>query len=178
MFRSLIKEVERAASSLLARYLARASVAVPFLLAAGFGVTAVTLTLVAQFGAVAASWMMTVGFGLIGVVAALALTIDEQKEEEAEAQAAAREPQGVAAAATRLAADGMPAAVLGALLSMPGGPTTALSAARLLARNLPLVVLIVLIGTLLWPDRSGQGAGADGIADPGARADGLPREAA
>jgi hypothetical protein len=34
---------------------------------------------------------------------------------------------------------------------MPGGAAGALSAARLLGRNWPLVVLLVMIGALFWP---------------------------
>jgi hypothetical protein len=44
-----------------------------------------------------------------------------------------------------------PIALLGALVSMPGGAASALSIARLLGRNFPLVLLLVLIGALFWP---------------------------
>jgi len=36
-------------------------------------------------------------------------------------------------------------------MTMPGGAAGALGAARLLGRNWPLVVLLVLIGALFWP---------------------------
>jgi hypothetical protein len=44
-----------------------------------------------------------------------------------------------------------PIALLGALFSVPGGPASALSIARVLGRNFPLVLLLVMIGTLFWP---------------------------
>jgi hypothetical protein len=44
-----------------------------------------------------------------------------------------------------------PIALLGALFSMPGGASSALSVARLLGRNFPLVLLVVMIGALFWP---------------------------
>ena len=42
-------------------------------------------------------------------------------------------------------------AVLGSLLTLPGGATTALKVAQLLGRNYPLVLLMALIGLLFWP---------------------------
>jgi hypothetical protein len=42
---------------------------------------------------------------------------------------------------------------------MPGGAAGALGAARLLGRNWPLVVLLVVIGGLFWPTKD---AVADG----------------
>ena len=41
-------------------------------------------------------------------------------------------------------------------MTMPGGAAGALSAARLLARNLPLVLLLVMIGALFWPTKQGE----------------------
>ena len=49
-----------------------------------------------------------------------------------------------------------PIALLGALMTMPGGAAGALSAARLLGRNLPLVLLLVMIGALFWPTKEGE----------------------
>jgi hypothetical protein len=44
-----------------------------------------------------------------------------------------------------------PLAVLGGLLTLPGGGATALKVAQLLGRNYPLVLLTALIGLLFWP---------------------------
>lgn len=74
MFQGLIDDAKAAAASLVGKYLARASVAVPFLIAFGFATAAVHLTLTEQFGATNASLMMAGGFCAIGVVAALAVT--------------------------------------------------------------------------------------------------------
>ena len=49
-----------------------------------------------------------------------------------------------------------PIALLGALMTLPGGSAGALSAVRLLARNLPLVLLLVMIGMLFWPTKEGE----------------------
>jgi hypothetical protein len=44
-----------------------------------------------------------------------------------------------------------PFALLGVLTTAPGGATALLPVARLLARNLPLVLLLVMIAALFWP---------------------------
>ena len=84
MFAGLINQVKSAASDLVLQYLARASVAVPFVIALGFALAAVTVMLVERFGQVIAYWMVAGGLAIIGVVAAAAVSVKEQEEEEAE----------------------------------------------------------------------------------------------
>ena len=87
MFRGLLNDVKTAAGSLVARYVARASVAMPFLVAFGFATAAVTLMLVERYGAIAAYWMIAGGFTTIGVVAAAVVSVKEQDEAVADADA-------------------------------------------------------------------------------------------
>jgi hypothetical protein len=44
-----------------------------------------------------------------------------------------------------------PLALVGALLSAPRGATSVFKVARVLGRNFPLVLLLVVIGALFWP---------------------------
>ena len=69
MFRGLISDVKSAAGSLIAKYLARASVVAPFVIALAFATAAITLMLIDRFGSIAAFWMLAGGFILIGLVA-------------------------------------------------------------------------------------------------------------
>jgi hypothetical protein len=154
MFRELINHAKAAAGSLVARYFARASVAVPFVVALGFATAAVTITLVERYGHVAAYWLVAVGFTVIGLLAALIVSVKEQEEKRAEQQAEERDTAETGADAAAQAAVQLPVAALGALLSSPGGATAALGGAKLLGRNLPLVALIVLIGMLLLPSEA------------------------
>jgi hypothetical protein len=151
MFRGLINDAKSAAGSLIARYLARASVAVPFIIAVGFAIAAITLTLVDKFGGIIGSWMVAGGFTLIGLVATLAVTVKEHEEEVAEQQAEAADTGDVASDAAAQAAAQMPLALLGAALSSPIGPSTLVSGAKMAARNIPLVVLMAFIAMLFWP---------------------------
>jgi uncharacterized membrane protein len=151
MFRGLINDAKSAAGSLIAKYLARASVAVPFVVALGFATAAITLMLVERFGTITASWIVAGGFTLIGLVATLAVSVKEHEEEVAEKQAEEADTTQAAADAAAQAAAQMPLALLGAVLSTPMGPSTVAGGAKMVARNMPLVVLLALIALLFWP---------------------------
>jgi hypothetical protein len=151
MFAGVINQAKAAASGLLLKYVARASVAVPFVIALGFALAAVTVMLVERFGQVTAYWLLAAGLAAIGGVAAMAVSVKEQEEEEAEQLAEEADTGEAVSEATAQAVVQTPIALLGALFSMPGGATSALSAARLLGRNFPLVLLLVMIGALFWP---------------------------
>lgn len=151
MFAGLVNEAKAAASGLLLKYVARASVAVPFAIALGFALAATTVMLVQWFGHATAYWIMAVGLALVGLIAAVAVSIKEEQEEKAEELAEQTDTQEVVSEATAQALGQAPIALLGALASAPGGVTTLLPVVRLLARNLPLVLLVVMIGALFWP---------------------------
>ena len=151
MFRSLINDAKSAAVSVLAKYAVRASVAVPFLVAAGFGTAALTLVLAERLGALSAYCIMGGAFAAIGLIAALAVTVKEQEEEVADAAAERDDTAEVATDAAAQAAVQLPLALLGTLLTTPLGPGTALGGAKAIGRNLPLVVLLALVAFLFWP---------------------------
>ena len=168
MFQELINDAKAAAGSLIAKYLARASVAVPFFAACGFATAAVTFLLVERFGAIAACWIVAAGFTVIGIIAALLVSIKEQEEEVVEAEKA--EQQDTASDAIDAAAHVVtqtPIELVTALLSTPMGPGALAAGARSMGRNLPVVVLIGLIGALLWSEEADAGAprpnGMDGV---------------
>jgi len=154
MFQGLINDAKSAVGSLVAKYLARASVAVPFIVALGFATAAITLMLIERFGGIAASWIVAGGFVLIGLAATLAVTVKEHEEEVADKAAEETDTAGVATDAAAQAAAQMPLALLGAVLSTPMGPSTVAGGAKLVARNIPLVVMLALIALLFWPTES------------------------
>jgi hypothetical protein len=156
VFAGLVKEAKTAASGLLLKYLARASVAVPFAIALGFALAAATVMLVQSFGQVAAYWIMAAGLAVVGLIAAAAVSIKEEQEEKAEELAEQTDTQDVMSGATAQALGQAPFALLGALAAAPGGATTLLPVLRLLARNFPLVLLLVMIGALFWPTGGSQ----------------------
>jgi len=156
LFAGLINHARAAASHLVLRYVARASVAIPFIIALGFAIAATTVMLVERFGHVTAYWIMAAGLAALGVTAAIVVSIKEHEEQLAEEKAEQMDTQEVLSDATAEAIVQAPVALLGALLTTPGGATSAFRVAGLLGRNLPLVLLLVLIGWLFWPTENAQ----------------------
>jgi hypothetical protein len=149
MFQGLINNAKSAVSGLVLKYVARASVAVPFVIALGFALAAITVMLVDRFGHVTAYWAVAGGLAVVGAIAALIVSAKEHEEEVAEQVAEKADTEELVSDATAQAIVQSPIALLGALFT--SSPSTALSGVRLLARNLPLVLLLVMIGALFWP---------------------------
>jgi len=172
LFAGFIQHAREAASHLVLRYVARASVAVPFLIALGFAIAAIAVMLVGRFGHVTAYWIMAGGLAIIGVLAAIVVSVKEHEEQMAEDKAQQADTQEVVSDAAAQAIVQAPLALLGALFTTPGGATSAFKVARLLGRNLPLVLLLVMISALFWPapDAEGEDVPIDGA---GGRANGL-----
>src|ERR1043165_9240987 len=95
MFRGLINDAKAAAGSLIGKYLMRVSVAVPFIVAIGFGIAATTVFLVDKLGSLYAYLTIGGAFTLIGLMAALVVSVKEQ-EEAAETKAEATDTASVA----------------------------------------------------------------------------------
>jgi len=152
VFRGLINDAKSAVSSVILKYVARASVAVPFVIAAGFALAAGTVMLVERYGHVFAYWSIAGGLAAVGVIAALAVRVKEHEIEVADEKAEAEDTTGVA---TEVAAQA-PLALLGGLFAVPGGPATVLKIAKVLGNNYALVLLLVMIGTLFWPTDKNQ----------------------
>jgi hypothetical protein len=151
VFAGLINQAKSSASHLILKYVARASVAVPFIIAAGFALAAITVMLVQRFGHVMAYWLVAGGLTCVGVIASIVVAVRGHAQKAAKPQAAMSDiGEGVGDAAAQALVQ-TPMALLAGLMTMPGGATSALSGARLLGRNWPLVLLLALIGAPFWP---------------------------
>jgi hypothetical protein len=151
VFRGIINDAKSAAGSVVTKYAARATVAVPFIIALGFGTAGITLMLVERFGHRDAYFMVAGGFTALGLLAALVVRTKEHEEAVADEQIANADTADVASDTAAAAAVQMPLALLGALFASPGGPSSVLSLARVLGRNLPLVLMLIAMGVLFWP---------------------------
>jgi hypothetical protein len=161
----LINDAKSAATAVILKYIERASVAVPFIIAGGFAIAAICAMLIERFGAVVADWIMAAALAALGLVAATVVTVKEHEEEVAEKEAEEADTAAVASDATAQAIVQTLLGGLSALATMPGGPKGALSVGRMLGRNLPLVLFLVLIGGLLWPTEPNSTAHQAGAAD-------------
>jgi len=156
VFQSVINDAKSAAASFVDKYLARASVAIPFVVAFGFATAAASLALTERFGATSAFWIMAAGFCTIGLLAAMVVTMKEQETAAAEEQQSDEGELGeIASAAATQAAGQLPLALLASLLGSPAA--SAQTAARLIARNMPLVLLLALVALLFWPTEETTG---------------------
>lgn len=177
MLEGLVKDIKSAAASFVDQYLARASVAIPFIVAFGFATAALGLELTARFGAKNAFWMMAAGFSALGILAALFVTMREREAAAAEERQAG-ESSGLAdlgemaSEAATQAAGRLPLGLLAPLLASPSA--SALATGRLLGRNMPLVLLLALIVFLFWPIEEGA---PDEEAESSADAPGEPHAA-
>jgi hypothetical protein len=169
VFKGLINDVKAAAASFVATYLARVSVAVPFLVALGFATAAIALELTERFGARNALWMLAGGFCAIGLLAAFAVTMKEQQQEEMQAAEEQQRSEGgigvMTSAAASEAATQLPAALLGAFMQNPSSLSSlsslsGLPVARTVSRHMPLLLLLLLVGLLLWPTEQKEEAAA------------------
>ena len=84
------------------KHVARASVAIPFVLALGFAVSAVAAMLIDRFGHVAGYGLMAAGLAALGVVAALVFTHKEHEVEKADEHAEAIDTVAASKARTRV----------------------------------------------------------------------------
>ena len=167
MFAGLINNAKSAVTGLLLKYVARASVAIPFVIAAGFALAAGTAMLVERFGHITAYWTVAGGLAVVGIIAAAVVSAKEEQQEAAEQAAEASDTGEVVSEAAAQAMMQAPIAALGALFSIPGGTSAALGIARLLGRNWPLAILMGLIGLLYWPSGPQRAeVGASGEAEP------------
>jgi hypothetical protein len=81
VFAGLINQAKSTVSGLVLKYVARASVAVPFVIAVGFAFAAITVMLVERCGHVMGYWLMAGGLGVLGVVAATVVSVKQHEEE-------------------------------------------------------------------------------------------------
>jgi hypothetical protein len=179
VFRKLIDDAKSAAVSTLTKYAVRMSVAVPFLVAAGFGTAAVTVMLVERFGSLKAYGLMAAGFAAIGLVSTIAVAVKEKEDVAEDVAAEQNDTAEVATDAAAQAAVQLPLALLGMLFTTPMGPSAALGGAKALGRNWPMVLMLVLVGLLFWPLENKEGeteSAADEDPDPAANE--LGRDAA
>jgi hypothetical protein len=162
MFQSLINRAQRSIDTLVSRYVARAAVAVPFIVAMGFGTAAASVKLTQVYGNLTAYTILAAAFAGIGLIAAAGIAFSGSGEpassDEPEAEEAA---QSDTESNLESAID--PATVMSALTTV--GPVALPHVLRLLARNLPLVLGLLVLAYLLFADAGKEQPAAATVAN-------------
>ena len=148
----MINDAKSAAGSLIARYLARASVAVPFVVAFGFATAGGSLMLVERFGHRDAYLIVAGIFALLGMLAVL--FVRSKEHEEVVEPAVKNDTAEMATDAAATAAAQIPLALLGTLFTSPLGPSSVGGLVRMLGRNLPLAIMVAALALLFWPSKA------------------------
>lgn len=148
MFQGLLKRAERSIDQVVAKYMGRAMVAVPLLVASGFATAALTVKLVELYGSVVAYGVMAALFGVIGLVTMAIVNVGAQRAAEAtaaDAETAASPEQPQEASAD--GADFLPPELKAFLAS--AAPTALPPVVRGIGRNLPLILVLALVGFII-----------------------------
>jgi len=151
MFQALLQSTQRALDSTIAKFVGRAAVAVPLLVAAAFGTAALTIALSQSYGQVTAYIVMAGFFTLIaGVTAAIV------SRNGAPAEEPAKESPSVAESVAEVAEPLLNRDTLISALTT-AGPIALPAVLRAAARNIPLLVAAFFLA-LLYLGRPGEEA--------------------
>lgn len=155
MFQEIANRAQRAIDTLVSKYVVRLTVAVPFVVALGFGTAAASVKLTEMYGSILANAILAGVFATLGLVTAAAIGVSqptpELMTEPVGAVAGEPAPQQAGNEPLLANADAMLAAI-GAI-----GPTALPLLLRLLVRNLPLVVGALVLAYLLFADTKKSG---------------------
>ena len=167
MFQGIFHRIERTIDSVVAKYMGRAIVAVPLIIAGGFATAALTVKLVELYGAVTGYALMAALFAVLGVLTAAVLgvpsTIEDEEPEAAVSEEAAEE---VARDVETLLTPELKAVLTTA------APIALPAVARVVLRNLPLVLLLAIAAYVVsrFADTADTAdtvaSGADAVAAP------------
>jgi hypothetical protein len=145
MLQSLINRAQHSIDALASKYVTRVAVAVPFVIALGFGTAAAAVRLSQDYGSTAAYAILAAVFAAVGLAAASAIALSGPNPVVPVPTTTATS-QNTETASTISSFD--PQTMLTALAAI--GPTALPGVLRLLTRNLPLVLALVILAFLLF----------------------------
>lgn len=157
MFQAIVQRAQSAVDSTLAKLMSRAAVAVPLVIGAGFGIAALTVTLTEAYGPALSYTMMAGLFVVLGGLTAAVVAANGTTE----AEPAPSMVDDVAEVAAPL----LDRDTLVALLST-AGPVALPGLLRLAARNLPLLVMAVIVAFFFFGRSLTPGKGETAEAAP------------
>ena len=134
MFQGLLRRAEQSIDQVVAKYVGRATVAIPLIVAAGFATAAVSVKLVELYGQVIAYSIMAAGFAVLSLVTMAIVGTGNGTVETLSEPAAAADT-----AASLLTPEVRAFLASTAPMALP-------TIARGVGRNLPLILILALVG--------------------------------
>jgi hypothetical protein len=149
MLQSLFRRAEAKVDDVIAQMLARVAIALPFVIAAGFGTAALAIALYANFGLVIGNLILAGVFCVVGLIVAAVVAIRQRAADEDElAASTAAAPEGGGQQEEARLFDVVDREVMGAVASAVA-PFALPVILRPVMRNLPLVAAIAAAGFVL-----------------------------
>ena len=139
MFQDLFRRAETTIDGIVAKYMGRALVAVPLIVACGFATAAATVKLVELYGAPIGCAIMALVFGVLGLLTMAVVSGGHATEEASFAPEEAAEP-------SRIGSE-FDAFLTPELRSLVGAtaPMALPVVARTVMRNLPLLIMLAVV---------------------------------
>jgi hypothetical protein len=153
MFQGLLRRAEQSLDQVVAKYVGRAVVAVPLLIAGGFGTAAITTKLVEMYGTVIGCSIMAAGFATLGLIL-MAVVGSGSPQPGAEAASESAQAANGAEEATddQIESDFDASALLTPEVRSflaSSAPMALPAIARGVGKNLPLILILALIGFVI-----------------------------
>ncbi len=152
MWQGIVNRAQRSVDTLVTKYVTRIAVAVPFVIALGFGTAAASVKLGEVYGSMLGYAIIAATYAGVGLIAAVAIAaggpapIPATDAGNSDAAAAA-----VDSTAAETSTPATPELILAALATV--GPAALPAVLRLVVRNLPLLLAVVVLAYLLFSDR-------------------------
>jgi hypothetical protein len=165
MMQGLINRAQRSIEALVSKYVTRVAVAVPFVVALGFGTTAASVKLGEAYGSTIGYAIMAAIYAGVGLVAVAAIAANSPPQPTAsEAVQSAPESNKADQAAEARGMPMTPELIMAALAT--AGPAAVPAIMRLLVKNLPLLLAVVALAYLLFSERRAPEDTGDTIQSP------------
>ena len=140
MFEPLLERAKERVTNSFEKLVARGVVAIPFLIALGFATAALTVKVIELWGA-AVGCLVVSALYLVAATVLAAFFLGKEEREDEEVEAAQQQAEQASSLLSLLQTD--PLAALSAL-------GTNVSILRMLGRNSPLLLMVLVVGIYLW----------------------------
>lgn len=150
MLQGIVNRAQRSIDTLVSKYVTRIAVAVPFVIALGFGTAAASIKLTEEFGSTFGHMILAGTFAAIGLAAAAAIAMSGPNPlpVSVPSEPGAAVPEAVSDDGASGVSPELLMTAIGAI-----GPAALPGLIRLIARNMPLILLAVILSYLLFSNQ-------------------------